>query len=66
MNPWGFLVIAAGILVIIIGVKGSQHDIAAAITGKSSNSTVVPGGTSGGNSAKPASGGVRQIPPVQG
>ena len=33
MNPWAFLVIMVGILLIIIGVKGSQHNIVAAITG---------------------------------
>ena len=27
MNPWGLLVIFLGILLIIIGYKGSQHDV---------------------------------------
>jgi hypothetical protein len=33
MNPWAFVIIAIGILLIIIGVKGTQHDIASAVTG---------------------------------
>ena len=33
MNPWALLVILLGTILIIIGVKGSQHNIAAAITG---------------------------------
>jgi len=33
MNPWALVVIALGILLIIIGAKGTQHNIAGAITG---------------------------------
>lgn len=33
MNPWALLVILLGIVIVIIGVKGSQHNIASAITG---------------------------------
>ncbi len=33
MNPWAFVVIAVGLMAIIIGVQGTQHDIASAITG---------------------------------
>lgn len=36
MNPFGLLVVLLGILLIIIGVKGTQHQIAEAITGKKS------------------------------
>jgi hypothetical protein len=36
MNPWAFIALAAGILLIIIGVKGTQHNIATAVTGKAS------------------------------
>jgi hypothetical protein len=39
MNPWAFIAIAVGILVIIIGIKGTQHVIAGVITGRSSGST---------------------------
>jgi len=34
MNPWGLLIIALGILLMIVGIKGSQHNIASAITNK--------------------------------
>jgi hypothetical protein len=34
MNPLGFLVIAIGILLVIIGIKGSQHNVIAAFTNK--------------------------------
>lgn len=33
MNPWALVIIGVGIMLIIIGVKGTQHDIAGAITG---------------------------------
>jgi len=33
MNPWGLLLTALGIIVIIIGIKGSQHNIVAAFKG---------------------------------
>jgi len=34
MNPWALLIIAIGALLIIVGVKGTQHHIASAITNK--------------------------------
>lgn len=34
MNPWAFVAIALGILVIIIGVKGTQHNVTSTLTGK--------------------------------
>lgn len=34
MNPLGFLVIGLGILLVIVGVKGSQHNLASALTRK--------------------------------
>lgn len=34
MNPVGFLVIGLGILIVIVGVKGSQHSLVAALTHK--------------------------------
>ena len=33
MNPWALLVILLGLALIIIGVKGSQHNVVPAITG---------------------------------
>lgn len=34
MNPLGFLVLALGVVIIIVGVKGSQHNLVAALTNK--------------------------------
>lgn len=34
MNPLGLLVVALGILIVIIGVKGSQHSFVSALTNK--------------------------------
>ena len=45
MNPWAFVSIGVGIILIIIGVKGSQHNIAAAIVNrgnKPASSSTVP------------------------
>jgi hypothetical protein len=43
VNPWAFIAIAVGILVIIIGVKGSQHHVASALTGKTTSQTAASG-----------------------
>jgi hypothetical protein len=40
MNPWGFVVIAVGILLMIIGVKGTQHGVTSALTNKDTGSSV--------------------------
>jgi cytoskeletal protein RodZ len=34
MNPWGLVVILLGGFLIVIGVKGSQHQVLSAITNK--------------------------------
>jgi hypothetical protein len=34
MNPVGILVIALGIVIVIVGFKGSQHRIVASLTNK--------------------------------
>lgn len=34
MNPLGILVLALGVVIIIVGVKGSQHNLVAALTNK--------------------------------
>jgi hypothetical protein len=39
MNPWGILVLALGILLIIVGVKGSQGGLVSALTGKTKTTT---------------------------
>lgn len=49
MNPWALLIILLGILLVIVGVKGSQHSIVAAITGHSAS------GASSGSSSSSAS-----------
>jgi hypothetical protein len=45
MNPWAFIAIAVGILVVIIGVKGTQHHVASALTGKQTAAQQSTGGT---------------------
>lgn len=34
MNPLGLLVIGIGILLVVVGIKGSQHNIVSALTNK--------------------------------
>lgn len=34
MNPWGLVVIGLGILLVIMGVKGSYENVVAALTGR--------------------------------
>lgn len=59
MNPWAFLVILLGLVLVIVGIKGTQHNITSAITGKQHQGaapTVATGppGTSGNPSGTPA------------
>ena len=39
MNPLGLLVLALGVVIIIVGVKGSQHNLVGALTNKKQAST---------------------------
>jgi hypothetical protein len=39
VNPLGLLVLALGVVIIIVGVKGSQHNLVAALTGKKQQAT---------------------------
>lgn len=39
MNPLGLLILALGVVIIIVGVKGSQHKLVAALTSKQQAST---------------------------
>lgn len=52
MNPLGILVLALGVVIIIVGVKGSQHNLVAALTNRAqpgqTNAPVKP--TSSGGS----------------
>lgn len=34
MNPLGLLILALGVVIIIVGVKGSQHNLVSALTRK--------------------------------
>lgn len=36
MSPWGIVLILLGIMMIIIGVKGTQHNVIAAFKGAGS------------------------------
>lgn len=48
MNPWGILIIALGVMLVIVGVKGSQHNVVAALTGHASaNNTSSQSGSQG-------------------
>lgn len=39
MNPLGILILALGVVIIIVGVKGSQHKLVAALTNKPPTAT---------------------------
>lgn len=41
MNPWGFLILGLGILLIIMGVTGSYTKVETAITGTSAQTTAL-------------------------
>lgn len=43
MNPWGILFVGLGLIMIIVGFKGSQHSVITAFKGATGN--VVSGGT---------------------
>lgn len=34
MNPWGLVIVAVGVLLLIIGVKGSYSNVASALKSK--------------------------------
>ena len=42
MNPWALVIIGIGIMLVIVGVKGTQHNLVPAITGKKSGNTSAP------------------------
>jgi len=39
MNPFGLLILALGVVIIVIGFKGSQHKLVAAITNNPAKSS---------------------------
>lgn len=58
MNPWALLVIGLGILLIIMGVKGSYGNVVSALTGKPYKPTTT--------AAQSTSGSITTIPPATG
>ena len=60
MNPWALLVIIIGIVLVITGVKGTQHNIGSVITGKGQQPSGTPG-TKPKPGPKPPT---RTVPPV--
>jgi hypothetical protein len=46
MNPWALLVILIGLTLVILGVKGSQHNAVSALLGHPSQSGQQPAGAS--------------------
>ena len=65
MNPWGLIIIALGLILIVIGFKGSQHSVIQAFKGMrkgTGNPPSAPSNTPGtGNNpgAKPGSSGTQ-------
>jgi uncharacterized membrane protein len=39
MNPLGIIILALGIVIVIVGVKGSQHNLTAALTNKAAKTS---------------------------
>lgn len=51
MNPWALVILGIGILLIIMGVKGSYGGVIGALTGKPYSGGT--GGSSSGSKSKP-------------
>lgn len=56
MNPLGLLVVALGILLVIVGVKGSQHSLVSALTNRATGQTTATGAPAQTSSAQPSKG----------
>jgi hypothetical protein len=70
MNPWALLVIILGLVLIITGVKGTQHNIGKVITGapmqSSGQQPATPGSGPKSKPAQPANPKhLPTVPPVQ-
>lgn len=39
MNPLGLLIVALGVIIVIVGFKGSQHRVIAALTNQAAKSS---------------------------
>ena len=55
MNPVGLLVLALGVVIIIVGVKGSQHNLVSALTNKPATATKTAATTSPASSSSSSS-----------
>lgn len=42
MNPWGLMFIALGFLMVVVGFKGSQHNVMKAFKGTNPKSKSTP------------------------
>ena len=55
MNPFGFIIIGLGLILIVIGFKGTQHQILADLTGHAlanpTSTAQSSGNTTGGNNS---------------
>jgi hypothetical protein len=51
MNPLGLLVLALGVVIIIVGVKGSQHNLVNALTNRSATAAKTAASTSTSSSS---------------
>jgi len=49
MNPLGILVLFLGVIIIIVGVKGSQHNLVNALTNRSSTAAKTAAASSTSN-----------------
>lgn len=52
MNPLGLLVLALGVVIIIVGVKGSQHNLVAALTNRKQGTSTSSSNTSSNKTVK--------------
>jgi hypothetical protein len=53
VNPLGLLVLALGVVLIIVGVKGSQHNLVAALTNRKQQATTAAATNPSSSSAVP-------------
>jgi hypothetical protein len=51
MNPLGLLVLALGVVIIIVGVKGSQHNLVNALTNRTATAAKIAASTSTSSSS---------------
>lgn len=55
MNPLGLLVLALGVVIIIVGVKGSQHNLVNALTNRSAAAATTAATSTGSSSSSSSS-----------